>query len=162
MAEEQTLGRIPVRPFSYSEENAAEAMIKELLIDYEKGIIYIKRADGVVINTSSSEQTINAIISHISSHPEIITNMDLIELDGDTVSIAEAIVAINKKAEAAQSDVDTHNHDTSYLKKSGDTVDGDMTFNGNIILSPINCGPTEPSNPKNYQLFFKILEEEQH
>lgn len=162
MADEQTLGRIPVRPFSYSEENAAEAMIKELLIDYEKGIIYIKRADGAIINTSSSEQTINAIISYISSHPEIITNMDLIELDGGTVSIAEAIVAINKKAEDAQSDVDTHDHDASYLKKSGDTVDGDMTFDGNIILSPKNCGPTEPKNPKNYQLFFKVLEEEQH
>lgn len=160
MAEEQFLGRIPVRPYSYSEENASEAMIKELLIDYENAVIYIKTSDGRIVNTSSSEQTINAIINHITTHPEIITSMKLIEIDDKSLSIAEAIVAVNKKAEDAQTSVNTHNHDETYLNKNGDTAVGPITFAGKIILGPENCGYEEPENPEDNQLFFKILEDQ--
>lgn len=161
MAEEQSLGRIPVRPYSYSTENAQEAMVKELLVDYENGVIYIKTSDGRIINTSASEQTINAIINYITSNPEIITNMDLIELDDSTMSIAEAIAAINTKAVNAQNTASNHNHDSDYLKKSNDTTTGPITFNGKILLSnnPDIIGDVEPENPDEFQLFFKFLDE---
>ena len=80
-------GRIPIRPLSF--ENKDLALIREVIINYETGGIYVKKEDGEIITAATSEDTMTAISNYIAEHPEIITEIQVTGSDGQTISIQQ-------------------------------------------------------------------------
>lgn len=171
--------RLPVRPLSY--ENKDLAHIHEVVIDYNKGVIYVKLSDGRLINTATSMDTINAIIDYLKDHPEIIAGMVIKDLDGNDISIQDAFLKIfdilskpipeaEKLVNSLTIKIDENsnlkfdgskptNIDLSvyFNKNTGGTIYGDTIFNKKIIISSESYGPKLPETGVEGQIFFKIL-----
>ena len=78
--------RIPCRPLSY--ENIDLAVAKELIVDYESGNVWVKKADGSVVDVGSSVKEI--VIEHIKEDPDIAQNI-IINIDGVDYDVATMV-----------------------------------------------------------------------
>ena len=92
MYDSESTARIPVRPLSY--ENKELAFCKEIIINYADGTVYVKKADGTIINACVSEDTMREIGEYLKVNSEIIVNANVTNDKGETVSIQEAFTEI--------------------------------------------------------------------
>lgn len=92
MIYDDSVARIPVRPLSY--ENKELAFCKEIIINYADGSVYVKKADGTIINACVSEDTMREIGEYLKVNSEIIVNANVTNDKGETVSIQEAFTEI--------------------------------------------------------------------
>lgn len=145
--------RVPVRALSY--ENKDMAVPKELVIDYDAGIIYVTDKDGNVINVSTNQKTIDAIINYISQNPDT----SFLPTSGGKMT---GHLYLEKGAEIRI----FGDHGVPYgVLRMGD--DGYMhignteeakpiCIDGPIILGSNNYGTTPPENPEEGQFFVLI------
>nr|DAE08611.1 MAG TPA: hypothetical protein [Myoviridae sp. ctwwN25] len=86
MAEFSATARIPTRPLSYDQLNLAEN--KELIADYNTGALYVKKADGTVVDVSAAVKEV--IIKEIQKDPNFSNNIQ-ITINGDTYELSTVI-----------------------------------------------------------------------
>lgn len=87
MAEFTATARIPCRPLSY--ENNSLAQPKELLVDYESGNVWVKKADGSLVDIGESVKEI--VIQHIKDDPDFSQDITIV-IDGENYEL-QTIVA---------------------------------------------------------------------
>lgn len=89
--------RIPVRPLSY--ENRGLALPKELIVDYDTGVIYICDLNGKISDITEKilEYITDEMVSNILDNDdskEIIRNIDITLESGNTVTIEGGIIQL--------------------------------------------------------------------
>lgn len=82
--------RIPCRPLSTENQDLAEP--KELLVDYNTGVVRICKADGTFVDMGDSIKTV--IMEQIKSDPNITKNI-IIQIDGKDYAL-ETVVLKNR------------------------------------------------------------------
>lgn len=86
--------RIPCRPLSVDHKDLAEP--KELLIDYNTGIVTVCKADGTFVDISDSIKTV--IMNHIKSDKDVAKEIQ-VEIDGKLYTLETAIADQAKSLE---------------------------------------------------------------
>lgn len=154
--------RIPVRPLDINESNGGElALRKEMMVNYKTGEVFVKDEDGVVHNIYSSESTKSVINQSIKEDPTLITNAKLYDQTEDgkdkDYTVKEAVSNIDSRVKTLE-DID---HNEYFNRTKNNTVSGDTTFDGIIILKEgVNFGDTAPAEGNvDGRLFFLLLNE---
>ena len=117
MAEFSATARIPCRPLST--ENVDLALAKELLVDYEKGSVWVCKTDGTLVDISTSikEIVVEQITTDTEELEQIIKNIT-VEIDGDIVTLetvmSENTTNIKQILEALGYKVDPETGDVSF------------------------------------------------
>lgn len=97
--------RIPTRPLSYESVKLAEN--KELIADYENHELYIKDAEGNVVNVTASVTTvIEEVRDQMEQDPTIITDVKIELPDGSHVTLQKSIYDLYNKFTALEKKVD--------------------------------------------------------
>lgn len=86
--------RIPCRPLSAEHKDLAEP--KELLIDYNTGVVTVCKADGTFIDMGESIKTI--IMENIKTDPDMVKEI-IIQIDGEDYSLETIILQHAKEIE---------------------------------------------------------------
>lgn len=117
--------RIPTRPLSY--ESVALAENKELIADYENHELYIKDADGNVVNVTASVTTvIEEVREEMEKDPTIITDVKIELPDGSHVTLQKSIYDLYNKFTALEKKIDD-------LGVEVDEVSGKVTMDAGSI-----------------------------
>lgn len=103
-------GRIPCRPLSY--ENASLALPKEIVVDYENGVIYICQEDGTLIDIGQ------AIKEAIMEDPDFAQDISVELPDGTVISLETMVINTTN-------DLNELKDALGYTK---DPVTGEITF----------------------------------
>lgn len=154
--------RIPVRPLDYKESNNGEkALNKEMMVDYDSGKVYVKDSNGDIHDVYSTDQTSTIVKDSIAKDPTLITNAKLYDQTEDgkdkDYTVKEAVSNIDGRVKTLE-DID---HNTYFKKTEANTVSGDTTFDGMIVLKEgVNFGDTAPTEGNvEGRLFFLLLNE---
>lgn len=73
-------GRIPVVPLSYEFKELAK--IRELIVNYSTGDVYIKTDSGDIVNICASETIMQNFAEYLENNPDILSNITIRTPDG--------------------------------------------------------------------------------
>lgn len=124
MNENRNKGRIPVRPLPYSERDIA--MTREIIIDYDKGNIYITDKDDASVLIDITELIANSYLSNINGDNTNVT------INGEVYNLAELLAELKRnKVEIRHSgDAVSVPADVKYDSVSVTILDGFITLHG--------------------------------
>ena len=76
----ETKGRLPVVPLSY--EFVDLAKIRELIVNYSNGDVYVKTDSGDIVNIAASENIMKKFAEYLKNNPDIIANITVVTDNG--------------------------------------------------------------------------------
>lgn len=125
--------RQPIIPLSM--ENIDLAKIKEFIINYKTNQAYIKKADGSLIDIYSSINVFEFIKQYLLNHPDVILDITIIDINGNTKTIRQTFDDICNQIIALQ--------EKKYLyagsKSDGGSANRAEKVNHNINFKKSNC-----------------------
>lgn len=136
----EATARIPVRPLS--DENRDLALAKEIIVDYVNAAIYIKTANGDIINvTASATQILEEVMNKINEDPTIITSGTVTLPSGDVITLSKFVTNVTNDIDTLDSKVtDLDKRVTNLESNSGGSTGSGSTSVQNMTLTVSSAG----------------------
>lgn len=110
-------GRLPVVPLSYEFKDFAK--VRELVVDYSTGDVYVKTDDGTLVNICASKSTMEKFAEYLKENPDIIGELTVTTPDGEKDTIEDTLNVFYEYIEEL--------NNKSYLYAGSDTDGGSAT-----------------------------------
>lgn len=110
-------GRLPVVPLSYEFKDFAK--VRELVVNYSTGDVYVKIDDGSLVNICASTTTMEKFAEYLKSNPDIINEITITTPDGEQDTIENTLNMFYTYIEEL--------NNKSYLYAGSDTDGGSAT-----------------------------------
>lgn len=112
-----TKGRLPVVPLSYEFKDFAK--VRELIVDYSAGDVYVKTDNGDIINICASRTTMENFAEYLKENPDIVGLLNIKTPDGNTDNIENMLNIFYTRIEEL--------NNKSYLYAASDRDGGSAT-----------------------------------
>lgn len=110
-------GRLPVVPLSYEFKDFAK--VRELIVNYSTGDVYVKTDDGELINICTSKTTMENFAEYLKNNPDIVGELVITTPDGEQDTVENTINTFYRYIEEL--------NNKSYLYAGSDTDGGSAT-----------------------------------
>lgn len=107
-------GRLPVVPLSYEFRDFAK--VRELIVNYTTGDVYVKTDNGDLVNICASTSTMEKFAEYLKTNPDIVGDLTVTTPDGTQDTIENVLNAFYNNIEAL--------NNKSYLYAGSDTDGG--------------------------------------